>query len=581
MPRDYGKVLDKLKQLGDDHTYKTGFTVSMKDLVPHIPGKQEIFDQTTAAIGKLNLADKDQREQGRQIMGAANKKLNAAVVAGLNAQPNNLNLMVQSGARGNLNQLKQTISTPFMVDDHKGNASPFPIMNSFSEGLPFSDYWSTLYGARAAAVDKQLQTSKPGEFNKDIMATSVSTVIAAADCGTHEGLNISVDSPDANDRFLAKDITVKGEVVAHAGSEVTSDLLNLLRENKIPTVDVRSPITCRLPKGVCAKCYGVNEHGMMPAIGDNVGATSGQAMSEPLTQMTMRTFHSGGISGTRGVISGYDKIDKLLRMPQIKSGRATLAQVGGRIESVTPSVGGTGQDVKVGAKTHYIPNDLWDSSRIRIGSNVDKGDILSKGVAQPDELADLKGMRNAQEYISNEIQSAFGDQGVHLKRRAIETVVRSVGNTTKILDPGDSSFLHGDVAPWTVVEDFNARKLGKKNLDDAEGMTLQQDVPGVARGTVINDRVKKLLERSGLTQVETGPLPILHKPFLKGIQQIPMLRDDWMSQMGYRRLKDAIVEGAARGAESDIHGYSPIPGFAYGAEFGEDPSGRSKTEGVY
>jgi hypothetical protein len=297
--------------------------------------------------------------------------------------------------------------------------------------------------------------------------------------------------------------------------------------------------------------------------------------------MTMRTFHSGGISGTRGVITGYDKIDKLLKMPEIKSGRATLAKVDGTVESVTDSVGGTGKDVRIDGKVHYIPNDLWDSSRIRVGSKVERGDILSAGLAQPDELADLKGMRAAQEYISNEIQSAYGSQGVDLKRRAVETVVRAVGNTTKVLDPGGSNFLHGDVAPWTVVEDYNAQKLGKKSLEEAHGLTLQEDVPGVPRGTVINDRVKKLLERAGLTKVETGPLPILHKPFLNGIQQIPMMRDDWMSQMGYRELKNAIVEGASRGAESDIHGYSPIPGFAYGAEFGEDPKGRSKTEGVY
>jgi hypothetical protein len=304
-------------------------------------------------------------------------------------------------------------------------------------------------------------------------------------------------------------------------------------------------------------------------------------MSEPLTQMTMRTFHSGGISGTRGVVTGYDKIDKLLKMPEIKSGRASLAKTDGIVENVADSVGGTGRDVRIAGKNHYIPNDLWDSSRIRTGATVSKGDILSAGIAQPNELAELKGMRAAQEYISNEIQSAYDGQGVKLKRRAVETVVRAVGNTTRVLDPGDSEFLHGDVAPWTVVEDYNNRKLGKKSLEEAHGMTLQEDVPGVARGTVINERVKRLLERSGLTEVETGPLPILHKPFLKGIQQIPILRDDWMSQMGYRRLKGAIVEGAARGAESDIHGYSPIPGFAYGAEFGEDPGGRSKTEGVY
>jgi len=581
MPRDYGKVLDKLKQAGEEHTYRTGFTVSMKDLVPDLPGRRDMFRRTSEALGKIDLTSRVGREEGRAVTAAANIEHDAIVKNGLKGQANSLDLMVQSGARGNANQLKQTLSTPFMVDDHRSRPSPFPVMNSFAEGLPFSDYWSTLYGARATAVDRQLQTAKPGEFNKDIMATAMTTVVAAADCGTRMGLDVRVESADAEDRFLAKDISVKGDVIAHAGSQVTSTLLSTLRNAKVATVDVRSPITCKLPKGVCAKCYGLDEHGGLPAIGDNVGATSGQAMSEPLVQMTMRTFHSGGISGTRGIVSGYDKIDKLLKMPKIKSGRATLSLADGTVDSVTPSIGGTGQDVKIGSKTHYISNDLWDSKRVHVGAVKRKGDILSGGIAQPNELADLKGMRSAQEYLADEIQSAYQSQGVDIKRRAIETVVRAVGNTTKIIDPGDSAFIYGDTAPWTVVEDFNSKKLGKKSLRDAHGFSLQEDAGGVSRGTVIDDRVQRLLEKSGLTSVETGNSPILHRPFLKGIQQIPMLRDDWMSQMGYRELKDAIVEGAARGAESDFHGYSPIPGFAYGAEFGEDPDGRSLTEGVY
>jgi DNA-directed RNA polymerase subunit beta' len=580
-PRDYGKILDKLKELGDHHTYNVGFTVSMKDLLPKIEGRDEIVKETEREVGKLNLFDPTQRQKAAEILSDSRNRLDAAVTQSLSKTPNNLNLMVQSGARGNLNQLKQTVSTPFMVDDHKGRPIPLPVSKSFAEGLPFSEYWSTLYGARASAVDKQLQTSTPGAFNKDIMAASVSTVVAKDDCGTRSGIDMAISSSDIDERFLAKDISIGGSVIAYAGSAVTPGLLNILRDRKIQKVTVRSPLTCKLPQGVCAKCYGINEHGNLPAMGDNVGATSGQAMSEPLTQMTMRTFHSGGISGTRGIISGYDKIDKLLKMPEIKAGKAVLAKTSGRIESIADAVGQTGKDVKVGGVPHFISNDLWDPDKARVGMAVEKGDILSLGVVQPDELADLKGMRAAQEYISDEIQSAYKKEGIGLKRRVVETVLRAVGNTTKVIDPGDSAFLPGDVAPWTVVEDHNSKSLGKKLLGDAEGMSLQEDVAGLTKGTVIDERVRKLLEKTGVTKVEVGPKPIAHKPFLKGIQRIPMLRDDWMSQMGYRELQKAIVEGAATTSETDIHGYAPIPAFAYGAEFGQEPTGKSVREGVY
>lgn len=579
-PREHGKIIDKLKALGDEHTYRTGFTVGLKDLVPNMPEREGIFRKAEKAVGKLKLDRAEDVDKAHVILDSANKELEAMISKRLGEQGNNLHLMVNSGARGNMTQLKQIVSSPFMVPDHRGQPIPIPVTRSFAQGLQFSDYWSTLYGARTVATEKQLQTAVPGAFNKDIMATTVTSVVSDSDCKTRRGVKIGTDSRDVEDRFLAKDISVKGTVIAKAGSLVTTGLLSTLRDRKVPQVEVRSPLTCNKPKGICGKCYGLTEKGQLPGIGDNVGATSGQALSEPLTQMTLRTFHSGGVSGSRGVITGYDKIDKLLKMQKIKRGKATLAQVNGKVESVRKAAGGTGKNVKIGNEDHFVPNELWDS-RVRTGQNIKRGDLLSLGLAQPDELASLKGMLPAQEYIADQIQDAYQKQGVNIKRRAVETVVRSVGNTTKVLDPGDSEFLYGDVAPWTVVEDFNRKSLGKKPIEETLGHQLKEDVPGVKSGTVINDRVKMILERAGVSEVEVGPKPVVHEPFLKGIGQIPMLREDWMSQMGYQRLKDALVDGAAKAGETELHGYAPVPAFAYGAEFGDAPGGKSRSEGVY
>lgn len=581
MPRDHGKVVDKLKALGDEHTYRTGFTIGMKDLLPDIPERDIIAGQAQKAVSKINFQKPGGRETASEILLNANKELEQVMLKRLDQQENNFHLMVRSGARGNVKQLKQVVSTPFVVSDHKGDPIPAPITKSFSEGLPFSDYWNTLYGARSVAVDKQLQTSSPGAFNKDIMATAITNVISDSDCGTKKGLDIGLNNRDVEDRFLANDIKSGGTTIARAGEQVTAGLLNTLRERKVKSVSVRSPLTCNKPQGTCAKCYGLNEDGQLPAIGDNVGATAGQALSEPLTQMTLRTFHSGGAIGSRGVITGYEKIDKLFKMPEIKSGRATLAQVDGKVEKIKPAPGKTGKNVWIGGEKHFVPQDLWDNSKVRLGSEIHKGDIISDGLVQPDELRKLKGMLAAQEYISDQVQDAYKSQGVDLKRREIETVVRSVGNTTKVVDPGDSAFIPGDIAPWTVVEDYNRQSLGKKPLDEAEGFALQEDVSGIKKGSVIDARVRNALKKMGKVEVEVGPRPIAHEPFLKGIERIPSLRKDWMSQMGYRYLKDAIVEGATKGMESDIHGYAPVPAFAFGAEFGDAPGGKSKKEGVY
>ena len=587
-PRDYGKIVDKLKLIGDDYTYRSGFTVGLKDLVPKIPERDMIARAARAEVGKLPLDTVQGRAKATALMTKANDELTKSVNRRLKQEDNNFHKMVESGARGNMSQLKQIVSTPFMVDDHRGNPTPQPIMKSFSEGLQFSDYWNTLYGARSVVVDKQLQTSKPGAFNKDIMAAAVSNVIADGDCETTDGLMLKLkDSKgrsrrqDTEDRFLAKDVRVGNTTIAEAGSPVTSSLLNTLQDRGIDEIECRSPLTCKLPKGTCARCYGLNEDGNLPAIGDNIGAISGQAMSEPLTQMTMRTFHMGGISGTRGIVTGYEKIDKMLKMHEIKRGKATLAQKGGKIDKVEAAPGGGGRNVFIDGKQHFVETGLTDPKLTRVGRKVRKGDIISKGLVQPQELVDLKGMLDAQNYVAGQVQEAYESQGVPLKRRATETIMRSIGNTTKILDPGESDFIYGDVAPWTVVNSFNDKSLGKVSLPRSVGHILREDVPGAKKGIVIDEKLRNVLERSGKSSVEVGPKPIIHKPFLSGIQRVPLLRQDWMSQMGYRELAKALIQGATKVQESDLHGYSPVPAFAYGAEFGDAPAGASKTKGVY
>lgn len=589
LPRDHGKVVDKLKNMGDEHTYRTGFTVTLKDLIPKIGAKENIFADTRKKLDGVRTDTAKGRAMSAEIISKASKKLDAAVVKSLDSQAdkNNFRLMVRSGARGNMNQLKQIVSSPFMVDDHKGNPNPIPVMKSFSEGLGFSDYWSTLYGARAAAVDKQMQTAEPGAFTKDIMASSITNVISGLDCNTQEGLTMSLRDKsgkyrpqDVEDRFLSRDVKIGSKLVARAGDPVTSSLMNTLRDRKIDSIKVRSPLTCRKPKGTCAKCYGLNEHGKVPSIGDNVGAVSGQALSEPLTQMTMRTFHQGGISGTRGVVTGYEKIDKLFKMHKIERGKATLATNDGKVEKISDAAGGGGKNVVIGGKEHFVEQGLWDSARVRVGGKIRKGDILSKGLVQPKELVKLRGMLEAQDYVSGQIQEAYEGQGVPLKRRAVETVIRSIGNTTKVLDPGESDFLYGDTAPWTVVNDFNAQSIGKMPVADIVGHTMMDDVTGVKKGSVLTERDKTLLERAGKTSVEVGNKPIKHAPYLAGMERVPLLREDWMAQMGYRDIAKALVQGAAKVQESDLHGYSPVPAFAYGAEFGVTPIGK-KGEGVY
>lgn len=576
-PIHYGRAVDQLKLMGDRHSYETGFSVRLEDLHPHLPEKDKLLRNTEAEVRRLYAggATSAKVKKAVEAVQGADAAVKQMLPKQLGEQGNGFYDLVRSGARGTLGQLQQIVAGPVVTDDHRGLPMPIPVVNSFAHGLPFSEYWQTVYGARRVSIDKQLQTQNPGAFNKDIMATAITNVISSPDCKTTHGIELSVadQARDIEDRYLAKDIRAGSTVLAHAGELVTPALMNLLRDRKVQTVSVRSPLTCTAPKGTCARCYGVHEDGQLPNIGENIGAIAGQALSEPLTQMTLRTFHGGGASGSRGVITGYDKIDKLLKMPKVVPGKATLAERSGQVEKIEPAAGGVGHHVFIDGVKHFVPTDVFDAGKIRVGTRVEKGDAISAGIIKPQELQRLKGMLPALGYVADQIQDAYKGQRVDLKRRAIETVLRSVGSTTRVHDPGDSSFLPGDTAPHAVVEAFNKSTEGKRALTDAVGKILREEVGHIVPGTPITDEIAKALERHGKHEVLVGPKPIVHEPELHGIERIPLLRKDWMAQLGYNNLRRAIVRGAAQGAETDLHDYSPVPAFAYGAEFGQGQDG--------
>jgi DNA-directed RNA polymerase subunit beta' len=563
-PKEYASTVEKLTDLGNQHAFKSGFTVTLDDVQPLMPKKDQLLDWAVKQSAGMNDQDKIKLYMG------VDKKIKQIIADDLGASGNNLFQMVRSGARGDMNQLKQIVSTPLLVEDVTGATLPIPIQTSFSHGLGIGEYWNSLYGARRGVVDKQLQTQKPGEFNKDLMATVVKNVISENDCSTDSGLEFSIDDVDAQDRVLAQDVHVGSSIVAKKGDIITANMIGLLRGKRVNKILARSPITCKLPQGTCAKCYGLDADGRLPNIGDNVGAIAGQSMTEPLTQMVLRSMHSGGVAGAQNV-SGYDTIDKLIRMPKTIVGKATLTDRSGKVSSIENAPAG-GKNVFIGQDKFFVsPNNPL---KVRIGTSVKRGDPLSEGIIQPRELVDLKGMLSAQQYISDEITNAYRNTGTNLKKKNVETVVRSLTNTTRVLEGGDSGFMHGDIVPYTVAESFNMSAEDKVAINDAIGKPLFKDHGPVKKGTVVGKRVAKVLEGLGYKDVAIGPEQIIHQPFVEGIKQLPMLNKDWLAQMGYGHLARGIQEGASEAWSSDIHDFSPVPSFAYGAEFGTGKKGK-------
>jgi DNA-directed RNA polymerase subunit beta' len=523
-PNQFGEIADGLKDIGNEHSYRVGSTISLADIKPAARERDRLFKKIEPQIKKLDgLISRAGSEAVRadllqQKVNLYNDKITPAINNLVHKLPshNNVRRMVDSGARGNYSQVRQMVGAPVLLTDTNGQAIPTPVKRSYAEGLSTSDYWIQSYGARTGAVDRSMQTAVPGYFNKRLVNTLIDTTITEVDCGTRNGRDVPLGA-QAMDRYTAGD---KFGVVRN--TLVTTRVLSTYRKKKQATIRVRSPLSCEAKEGVCAKCFGRREHGQDSSIGDNVGAMSAQAIGEPATQMQMKTFHTGGVaSGGIGanLKSGFERILQLTELPSTVKNAATLAEEAGRVTQITPAPAG-GNFVFVDSRSHFVPAQVKVS--VQEGQTVKKGDALSAGEVNPHDLLRLQGLRVTQDYLSNEISKEYHNQGIKLKPNVIETAVRKLTNLTRINDPGETDFAPGDYASFSKV-----RALTK------------------------------------------GGAKIEHTPELKGINQAPLYgNEDWLSQLNFQNLKRTVVNAATKNWTSSIHGTNPVAAWAYGAEFG-------------
>lgn len=561
---EFATAVAKLKHAGDEHAYNTGFTLGIDDLIGIRKDRDVIVAAATAKAAKTTS------ESG---VAAVNKEATAlidkAIDRKLKDKNNPLYDMVESGARGSRSQLRSILATPLFMTDASGKTIKTPIKNSYSEGLDVGDYWTSMYGARTGAMMRSIQTSLPGAFNKDVMATTIDNVITANDCGTKDGVTLPLtDTADALDRYTAGD----QPGVPH-NTLVNQQVLATLKARGAKTIKVRSPLTCHRPKGICAHCHGLDEHSKLPELGDNVGAKAGQTISEPLIQIVMNVRHTGGVAGARGSSqAGYQRIDQLLKLPKIVVGAAALAPKAGKVTSIEKGLAG-GFNVTVGDTVTHVENGL--TLKVKQGDKVTAGDPLSDGVLKPQDLVRFKGMQPAQQYIVDELHKAYHAEGVPITKRIFETVVRSLGNTTTILNNSrDSGYLPGDTAPYTVVQDYNRNLEISLPVEEGEDHKLAEATGGLRTGHTLTASDLKTLRARGITTVKVTRDPIVHAPFLKGITTLPLLKKDWMSSLGYRYLAKSLTSGASEGWSTDVAAEHPIPSLAHAATFGQGKEGK-------
>lgn len=520
----FSTLIDKVKVMGEAEATSTGFSLALKD-IDILPNKDKIIQQIEREAKKA-MDDPSLRasfEKKLTQKGGMQDQVDDLIKKHLKGKDNSFYEMVNSGARGNMGQLRQIVASPLILKDPDGNVVPKTIEKSFAEGLDLSDYWISSYGARRGMMDRALSTRDPGVFNKSLMAATMQNVVSMEDCGTKDYIKLPINDSDILGRFLQTDQGGYSDETI-----IDEDVLKTLKKKGLKELKVRSPLKCEAPKGTCRHCYGVDESGKVVSMGDNLGAKTTQTIAEPMTQLTMNTFHTGGVAGT-GRRNGYQRIQDLIYLPKnIKAGKATLATKAGTIEKVEDS-GFGGYNVFIDGKKHVTGKGL--PLKVKKGSSVKKGDPLSEGSIVPQELLELKNMKEVQEYMTNELKSAYQSEGVNIDRKTFETVVKSITDRTQVInDLKELPYSPGDTMRLSEAENYNKNSGDKPKL--------------------------------------------IHRPYLAGVNTIPTKNQDWMSQMGAHHIADAVIKGASQGWFSDVKDYHPIPAFAYGATFGEGKEGR-------
>ena len=448
--------LDKIKELCYRYATQSGLTISMEDVkVP--ASKAAIVARHEADAEKAEnqfkrgiITDDERRQKEIEIWTTANSEVGKAMEETLRKIPfNPLDMMVDSGARGNPQQVRQIAGMKGLVSNPRGEMIPRPIVSSFREGLSVLEYFISTHGARKGLADTALRTADSGYLTRRLVDVAQELIVRELDCGSTRGIwvrNVRPDDEKARQyletrldgRVLIRDVTLSDGTVLPAGTEVSVEIMAALRDDPAVTeVMVRSVLTCESKQGICASCYGrslaADQH---IELGEAVGVIAAQSIGEPGTQLTMRTFHTGGIAG-EDITHGLPRVVELFEARTPK-GAAVLARTSGVVRIVEEDnsrrVAIVGDDGSEDVYTVALRAKLADG--IREGVELAAGDAIVEGPRDPKQLLEIKGIRETQQYLVEEVQQVYRDQGVSIHDKHIELIVRQMLRRVLVAEQG-------------------------------------------------------------------------------------------------------------------------------------------------
>jgi DNA-directed RNA polymerase subunit beta' len=537
---EVGRVLDRFKELGFHYATRSGVTFSIDD-VQTAPDKPEILGRYDVQADRIEdlyrkgvITDDERRQELVEIWTRAADEVQQSMLRAFTPM-NPINMMAESGARGNPMQLRQIAAMRGLVANPKGDIIPRPIKANFREGLSVLEYFISTHGARKGLADTALRTADSGYLTRRLVDVAQDVIIREEDCGTERGIPVVVTTVDQRltaeageeiripsphldshlfGRVTAEDVWTKNPrtKIMRAGEEIGDREISDLVDAGVEQVLMRSVLTCESKVGVCALCYGRNlATGKMVETGEAVGIIAAQSIGEPGTQLTMRTFHTGGVAG-EDITHGLPRVVELFEARKPK-GEAQIAELTGTVEFIE---GDKHREIKITSDdgkeevVYKVPRrarlKVEDGGRVTVGQQVNEGSV------NPHEILRIMGPREVQIFLVTEIQQVYQSQGVPIHDKHVELVVRQMLRRVNVIEPGDSEFL-----PGQFVE-------------------------------------RKAFEKANRAIVEGGGEPASARPVLMGITKASLATDSWLSAASFQETTRVLTDAAISGRSDSLLG---------------------------
>ncbi|NCD17133.1 MAG: DNA-directed RNA polymerase subunit beta' [Actinobacteria bacterium] len=530
---EVAESLDALKSAGYHWATRSGVTIAMGDVVAP-PAKAGILEEFEGKAEKIQdqydmglITDEERRKELIDIWTDATENVAQAMRDNF-PEGNTVNRMVTSGARGNWMQVRQIAGMRGLVADPKGEIIPRPIKSNYFEGLSVLEYFIATHGARKGLADTALRTADSGYLTRRLVDVSQDVIIRESDCGTRAGLTMTIATAGKDGalrradtvetsvyaRTLAADVTdADGNVVASAGEDVGDVIINRLIGAGVTEVKVRSVLTCASKVGTCAMCYGRSlATGKLVDIGEAVGIISAQSIGEPGTQLTMRTFHTGGAASAEDITQGLPRVQELFEARTPK-GEAPIAEAAGRVKI---------EDTDRSRRIVIVHDDGAEDSAHQVskrsrllvsdGEHVAVGTQLVAGAVDPKKVLRILGPRAVQKHLVDQVQETYRSQGVDIHDKHIEVIVRQMLRRVTVLDSGDTNLLPGELLERSRFEAENRRVVSE------------------------------------------GGQPASGRPELMGITKASLATESWLSAASFQETTKVLTEAAMSGRTDPLFG---------------------------